>query len=1162
MGAIAAITASLMITLSLVGALPSSALGTSPFLHAWEGPPPFSTLVGGTPTGTDGEGFNPGVVPSLLGGQFTENAGQVRNPAVRFYASTGGLLAGFAESAVLLKLTEEPSVTAGSSELQRSEGVVALAQGPPARGVLVRLTFESSHSVLPEGRGELPYRSQFFLGNDRAQWRTGVRSFAEIVYGNLYEGIDLVYRIGPEGLKYDFVVQPGTDPGDIRIAYEGIESLEVGPERLVLRTAAGEVRDTAPIAWQDGANVACYYALIGPRSVGFACSGMNPSLALVIDPLIFSSYIGAGHGGAQSVQADRDGFAYVTGGTLTATFPTTPGAYDESYNGGWDAFVVKVHPSGRSLVYATFVGGAGADVGIFLALDMSGNAIVTGQTSSPDFPVTAGGFSFQGEMDAFLFKLGPAGDRLVYSTCLGGTKFDDGRAVAVDGLGNALVTGYAFSPEFPVTPGAYDTSFNGGAAYSDAFVTKVSPTGAIEYSTFFGGAFRDTGWAIAVDAMGNAYVAGLSGDIPTTDGAYDQSPNGGADAFLAKLDPTGSSLLFATYLGGSAYDEPFGVAVDASGSAYVVGSTMSPDFPTTPGAYDAVLVDSDAFVTRFEPDGSGLLFSTLLGGSMVDIGQSVAVLATGEIFVAGSTNSTDFPVTPDAFDQTYSGSTRDVFIALLGPAGDRLAYGTYLGGSRWDTGGHIAVFGGSFYVTGTTNSGDFPTTPGVFGPFLLGDQDGFLARFGFADEPPQAVTSVTKTSAVMGEILSFDGTASTDDVGIVSYAWDFGDGATASGAIAAHAYGSRGTFLANLTVTDTAGQTDSDIVTVSVLNRAPVAVAGPDQSGWKRTAVVLDGSASYDEDSDTFSFAWVQVSGPEIVSIVPDDASLAQFVPTRVGTYMFNLTVWDNYSAASSDWTTVAVYGRAPTAVLTANASSAYTGVPIEFNCSLSTDPDDDPLTYAFEFGDGSTLAGASALADHAYAVAGTYVANLTVTDSDGDTSAVDSVTVVITAPPMNRPPTADAGPDQTVDPGARVTLDGTASSDPDGDPLTYAWTVPAGITLSSTASVMPTFTAIMAGTYAFTLTVTDDEGLTDTDIVTITVRTTGGGGQPAADNTLLVVALIAIIVLLVLVALFAMRRKKKPEEEPPLTANGAATLHAGILDVKELQAIVSSLAF
>ncbi len=428
--------------------------------------------------------------------------------------------------------------------------------------------------------------------------------------------------------------------------------------------------------------------------------------------LVYSSYLGgADFNIAAGIAIDATGSAYVTGTTAAITFPTTPGAYDTTYNLGMiDAFVAELNPSGTSLIFSTYLGGSGTDYGRSVAINQ-GSLIIAGDTWSANFPTTPGAYdtTHNGLDDGFLAKLTGNGTALVYSTFFGGSGDDEPVALAVDSSGSAYVTGLTRSSNFPVSIGAYDTTFNGDV---DAFVTKFSQSGSLLYSTFLGGAGLDQGRDIAVDNSGVAYVAGTtySANFPATVFAYDQTFNGGSDAFVAKLSASGGSLLYSTFIGGAGEDAGLGIAVDATHAVYVTGRTASSDFPTTAGAYDRTYGgEDDSFVTKLNANAfAPLTYSTLLGGVHFDAALAVAVDGSGTAYVTGFTGSSDFPVTANAFDTTYNGGGYDAFVTRVSGNGSALVSSTFLGGSGNDLGFDIAVdASGRTYVAGQTSSPSF-----------------------------------------------------------------------------------------------------------------------------------------------------------------------------------------------------------------------------------------------------------------------------------------------------------------------------------------------------------------------------------------------------------------------------------------------------------------------
>ncbi len=395
------------------------------------------------------------------------------------------------------------------------------------------------------------------------------------------------------------------------------------------------------------------------------------------------------------------------------------------------------------LVYATYLGGFdGGGWAYGVDYDSQGATYVGGFVLSLDFPTTPGAFQTETwGFDGFIAKFSPDGTALEYATYLGGTGDEDVRSLAVDGDGAAFATGRTTSTDFPTTPDAADTSCGNG----DLFVVKLSSDGAgLGYGTYLGGSGGEEGHDIAIDGAGAAYVTGFtdSSDFPVTSEAVQAEPGGGYDAFVAKIAPDGTSLDYATYLGGSTSDceiggqeRECGIAVGRDGSAYVEGTTYSHDFPVTDGAYDEVHEgERDAFVAHISPDGSHLLYATFLGGSGDECrrGCDIGVDIYGSAFLAGSTTSDDFPVTLDAY-QSAPVAGWEGFLSRLSPDGSRLVYGTYLGGSASDEVWTVAVTdAGEAFVAGETLSADFPTTSeGARTCSTCPDRpDGFIAQFG------------------------------------------------------------------------------------------------------------------------------------------------------------------------------------------------------------------------------------------------------------------------------------------------------------------------------------------------------------------------------------------------------------------------------------------------
>lgn len=634
--------------------------------------------------------------------------------------------------------------------LTSNEAVFVLTKPEETESVFYMRFAGSRREARIVGQEELPGKANYFIGNNPAKWRTNVRTYAKVKYAGLYPGIDLIYYGNQRQLEYDFVVNPGASPHAIALDFRGALKLEVDREGdLVLHADGGDLRMRKPSIYQevDGSRrqISGAYIVIdgeGGHRVGFEVGAYDKARPLVIDPVLFySTYLGgSGNDYGNAITVDAAGNAYVTGATYSTDFPTTEGFFRIASRGVENVFVAKLGPSGTELVYSTYFGGNGKASGLGIAADAAGNAYVTGFTDSTNFPATAGAFqtASRGFEDAFVTKLNSSGTALVYSSYLGGNGTDAGQGIAIDTGGNAYVTGTSFSTNFPITEGAFQTA--PGDGFYEAFVTKLSPTGAsLVYSTYLGAGY-DCGTSIAVDTAGNAYVTGTtaSAQFPVTAGAFQTSYGGGSgDAFVTQLNAAGSALVYSTFLGGSGYDFGNGIAVDTAGNAYATGFAGSADFPVSAGAFQTMSGGArNAFVTKLDPTGSMLVYSTYLGGNTMDQGRAIAVDALGNAYVSGMASSTNFPLSADAFQTTYGGDEYDAFVSMLDPSGTTLLYSTYLGGSGVDEGFGIAVdTAGMVYVAGTTNSTDFPATTGAFQAASGGGFDAFVTKI--ALPPPE-----------------------------------------------------------------------------------------------------------------------------------------------------------------------------------------------------------------------------------------------------------------------------------------------------------------------------------------------------------------------------------------------------------------------------------------
>jgi hypothetical protein len=602
------------------------------------------------------------------------------------------------------------------------------------------------------GKEALPGRINYLIGNDPGKWHTQVPTYAKVAYESVYPGVGLVYYGNQGQLEYDFVMAPGADPSRVKLAFRGANRIDVNRAgELVLHTASGDIRMHKPVLYQeiDGVRkpVDGGYVLKDGQTVGFQVATYDATHSLTIDPvLVYSTYLGGGEAygndSGNGIAVDQKGQAYVVGSTGSSDFPIV-NALQPSFNRDSDAFIAKFTADGSALLYSTYFGGGLLDFGKSIAVDQKGQAYMTGSTEG-GIPIVN---AVQPTMvypaiyfvDAFVAQLSADGSALLYSTYLGGNDFDEGLGIAVDERGQAYVTGTTASSDFPAKNALQPNS--GGVG--DAFVAQLSDDGrALRYSTYLGGSGHEVGGGIDVDKHGQASVIGTttSSDFPAKNALQSTFGGGGEDAFVAQLTADGKALRYSTYLGGSGREAGSGIAVDKKGQAYVTGNTGSSDFPTKNALQPTFRGGFiDAFVAKFTADGRALAYSTYLGGEQFDSGRDIAVDQHGQAYVTGSTNSGAFPV-KNALQPENAGYS-DAFVAKFTADGKALRYSTYLGGGSSsmlnppnDYGRAIAVDQwGQAYVTGITNTTDFPTHNALQSTYGGDPTDAFVAKIGSDD---------------------------------------------------------------------------------------------------------------------------------------------------------------------------------------------------------------------------------------------------------------------------------------------------------------------------------------------------------------------------------------------------------------------------------------------
>ena len=604
---------------------------------------------------------------------FIQNDGQVESK-VKFYEKNSGHATYFTPEGVYLALTKRKALKADPTQLANK------ALGPQSfKSELVRLSLIEANKN-PEIIAEAKQAGKVstFIGNNPKNWKTDIATYQAIRYKAMYPGVDVRYYGNNSQLEYDVIVQPGADPQLVRFQYQGIKGLKItAAGELEIKLKQGDIVQKKPLIYQeiDGRRVEVEGAFKllpsnhGKHIYGFQVASYDTNRELVIDP---------------------------------------------------------------TLVYATYLGGGSTDYGTSIAVDAAGNAYIAGSTESSDFPTVTPiqAAHGSGSDDAFVTKINAAGNALLYSTYLGGAGIDFADGIAVDGLGNAYITGYTNSTNFPaVSP---IQAKNGGA--DDVFVAKINAAGnALLYSTYLGGAGYESAWAIALDSSGNAYITGrTTGNFPTISPIQARTGGGLSDAFVTKINAAGSAWVYSTYLGGTGREWAYGIAVDRSGNAYVTGNTSSTDFPAVSPIQLKNGGGNDVFVTKINAAGSAWVYSTYLGGTGSDDANAIAVDGSGNAYVAGKTNSTDFP-TASPIQATLGGGL-DAFVSIINPAGNALAYSSYLGGAGAEHAQGIAVDGsGNVYVAGYASSPDLLGTMSI--QAYGGKTDAFVAKI-FVPAPP------------------------------------------------------------------------------------------------------------------------------------------------------------------------------------------------------------------------------------------------------------------------------------------------------------------------------------------------------------------------------------------------------------------------------------------
>ena len=872
-------------------------------------------------------------------------------------------------------------------------------------------------------------RRSYFLGSDSLRWKGNIQPVGRVRYQNIYEGVDVVCTSDNGNFRYDFFIQPNADPAQIKCKYDGVDHISIRNQSLILATSLGEITVTEPYAYQeidgDKQRVLCRYRVRG-NVVSFDFpNGYDVSQTLIIDPtVVFATTVGSPDGnlGYAGTYDDAGNF-YVAGKTWWFDdYPTTLGAYQTVNAGSSDIAVSVFDATGSNLLYSTLIGGTSEDIPHSLVVDPSGNLVLVGHTTSPDFPTTANAFqpAAGGFYDFAVVKFNPTLSSLVGATYVGGSGWDAFNSTAalslrrnfgdvarseviVDAAGDVFVAGNTWSSDYPVTSNAAQSSYGGS---EDGCVFKLNyDLSALLWSTFIGGADNDAAYGLTFgNTVNTLYVTGgtVSSNFPTTSGAYQTTHQGGVDGFVAKYDIGGTfALERSTTIGLSDYDQTFLIQTDLENNVYVLGQTLSGDFPVTAGVYSNPY--SPQFLMQLDSNLAVNLASTVFGSgdsTILNIAPTAFLVdSCGNAYVSGwggtlnnvvtPTNTTGMPVTSDAFQPTTDG--QDYYFAVFSPGFQNLTFASFYGGVQPSNvqgehvDGGISRFNenGVLYqavCTGCDNT-VFPITPGAYSDNPSGDCNVSALKIDFG-----TVSSINASAAAMPDTVGcapFIVQFQNNSVNATTYFWDFGDGTTSTLDTPTHTYATAGTHLVILVgFNDSACvPTDTAFLTITVLDSAALSLGND-------TLLCNGEPFTINPQVANAAFAWQDGSTDSI------------FVVTNSGTYA--LTVIYAGGCSASDSIVVAV-NAAPSIEL-GNDTTVCSGQSITLTAS--------PLSANLIWQDGSTA--------NTFAVNATGEYSVTATDTNGCTTS-DSITVTVLTTGA-----VDLGNDTTICEGQLLILDAT----------------------------------------------------------------------------------------------------------------------------------------
>lgn len=1048
----------------------------------------LGTAAFGQSTDHHGHDHGPSANEPVLHGEYVENKGQWAAPIL--YRADFGLVALFAERDRLVFSKLDEAVPDRVHDAQH-EGPEAM-ENVRINGHAWYAWFEGANAnaeVVREGRSTDYFN--YFIGNDASQWASDVRHFMEVRYKELWPGVDLRLHEERGGFKYDALLANAAAASQVKFRYEGLEGIRINAEgELELITSVGELHELAPVAWYaDGAKekVDCRFTLSG-STVGFAFGkGVRADRPIVIDPtLIASTLSGTGNIGTtqnygHTATYDNIGNIYTGAICFGQGYPTTPGAFDGTNNGGIDIAVSKLNPTGTTLLFATYLGGSSGDYPHSLVVTNNGELTVYGSSPSPNYPTTPTGYdqTFNGgNSDIVISKLNPTGTALIGSTYMG-TSGNDGRnsfttnygdsyrgEVICDAAGRIYVASCSDAPGFPVSGGAVQPNHAGA---QDGVAFCLSPDlSTLIFGTYFGTAQADMCFGIKLDSAGQPVICGGSSGttLPTTAGAYQPASAGGREAYIAKLNDNATSVLACTYFGGTTDDVAFFLQVDLEDNAYIFGQAPGSTLGIAPaGTYGQA--GSGIFVAEFDAELQNQVFRTQLGpaggfgAGMVPVAFLVDVCRN--IYISGYSVGAGWPI---AGTPLYASG--GFYLATFEPDMTNIIYGTYYTGAGHVDGGTSRFDANGKVYQAVCTSGGFPTTPGAYSNVQPSGWDIGVFKIDFNVSGVNAAGASTLNQGCAPIVIDFSN-ASTGD----TWFWDFGDGSpVVEGFEPSHAYTTPGAYIVTLIAMDSlsCNLADTTYLPITIGAQQPIDA----DFTWTQTidCTTMEISTTNLSTGDPLTWYWDMGDGTQYV-----DTNVVHQFPGP-GSYLVQLIAEDPTGCSGADTVQVTV-DIGPPLQVAADFVVAETPGCEELGVQCTNQSVGVDMTYLWDMGDGTTYDTPDV--NHLYQGVGTYTITLIVNDS-GSCNAADTVAVDVTVLP-SEPINVAFTADQVFDCDNLIL---TTDNQSTGTNAVYLWELSDGSSFT-TEDITHTFSG--PGTYTVTLTMIDTLGCSPSQTVSIDVQ-------------------------------------------------------------------------